>query len=128
MSEIAFYNTRTRRKEKFVSRSAGRVGMYTCGPTVYSPQHIGNLRSALCADFIKRFLIHEGFDVRHVGTLLVDGPQAEAQPVVVHRATTCGADRSMIRRSRMCALRRREVAVPGGMSRSSAICSILRSR
>ena len=50
MSEIVFYNTRTRTKEKFVPLEPGKVGIYTCGPTVYGPAHIGNMRSQLVPD------------------------------------------------------------------------------
>ena len=52
MSSILFYNTRTRKKENFQPLEEGRVGIYTCGPTVYGPQHIGNVRSQLFADLL----------------------------------------------------------------------------
>jgi len=61
----------------------GRVGIYTCGPTVYGPQHIGNIRSSLFADLLKRFLLSEGFDVTHVinitdvGHLVSDADEGE---------------------------------------------------
>ena len=61
------HNTLTRRVEPFVPREAGRVGMYTCGPTVYRDVHLGNLRSYLLADWLRRSLVAiEGYDVRHV--------------------------------------------------------------
>ena len=66
MSEIVFYNTRTRSKQVFESLEAGVVGMYTCGPTVYGPQHLGNMRSQLVPDLLKRFLRSEGYAVTHV--------------------------------------------------------------
>ncbi len=66
MTEIVLYNTRTRRKEKFVPKVPGKVGIYTCGPTVYGASHIGNHRSNLVADLLKRFLLSEGFEVTHV--------------------------------------------------------------
>ncbi len=66
LGDIRFYNTRTRSKEGFEPIRAGEVGIYTCGPTVYGPSHIGNLRSQLMADLLKRFLLYEGFDVTHV--------------------------------------------------------------
>ena len=50
LGDIRFYNTRTRSKEGFEPIRAGEVGIYTCGPTVYGPSHIGNLRSQLMAD------------------------------------------------------------------------------
>lgn len=66
MSEIRLYNTRTRKKERFEPIEPGKVGIYTCGPTVYGPSHIGNLRSQLVPDLLKRFLRSEGFEVTHV--------------------------------------------------------------
>ena len=47
----------------------GQVGLYTCGPTVYNHVHIGNLRTFLFEDLLKRALVHLGFDVRHVMNL-----------------------------------------------------------
>ena len=46
--------------------AAGRVGLYTCGPTVYDYQHIGNVRTFLFEDLLKRVLEWNGFDVLHV--------------------------------------------------------------
>jgi len=66
VSGLVLYNTRTRKKERFEPLEAGRVGIYTCGPTVYSAQHIGNLRSQLIADLVRRAFDAEGYDVTHV--------------------------------------------------------------
>ncbi|MGH0034763.1 MAG: cysteine--tRNA ligase [Myxococcota bacterium] len=66
MSDIQFYNTRTRRKEPFVPIEPGRVGIYSCGPTVYGPQHIGNLVPYMFADLLRRTLEDAGLEVRHV--------------------------------------------------------------
>ncbi len=66
MSEIQFYDTRTRSQRPFEPIEAGKVGIYTCGPTVYGEQHVGNLRSRLFSDLLKRFLMSEGFEVTHV--------------------------------------------------------------
>lgn len=63
---LRFYNTLSRKKEVFEPRSAGKVGMYTCGPTVYSFAHIGNLRTFLFQDLLRRFLEYRGFEVTHV--------------------------------------------------------------
>ncbi|MEN8184147.1 MAG: cysteine--tRNA ligase [Myxococcota bacterium] len=63
MSRLRLYNTRTRRKEVFEPLEAGHARIYTCGPTVYSPQHIGNLRPNLFADLLKRALLAEGLRV-----------------------------------------------------------------
>lgn len=66
MTDIVLYNTRTRKKQAFEAIVPGEVGIYTCGPTVYGPAHIGNMRALLVADLLKRFLQSEGFEVVHV--------------------------------------------------------------
>jgi cysteinyl-tRNA synthetase len=66
VTELVLYNTRSRRKERFEPLVPGQARVYTCGPTVYSPQHIGNLRPVLFADLLKRALLAEGLAVRHV--------------------------------------------------------------
>ena len=66
MKGLALYDTRTRRKEPFEPLEAGHARVYTCGPTVYAPPHIGNLRSNLFADLLKRALLLEGYRVTHV--------------------------------------------------------------
>lgn len=63
---ITLYNTLTRTKEKFVPLKDKSVGMYACGPTVYNYMHIGNLRSFLFEDILKRTLQFNGFKVKHV--------------------------------------------------------------
>jgi cysteinyl-tRNA synthetase len=63
---LVLYDTRTRSKRPFAPLEPGRVRMYTCGPTVYAPQHLGNLRSQLFADLLKRALLFEGYAVQHV--------------------------------------------------------------
>jgi len=63
---LVLYDTRTRCKRPFVPLEPGSVRMYTCGPTVYAPQHLGNLRSQLFADLLRRALRLEGYAVRHV--------------------------------------------------------------
>jgi cysteinyl-tRNA synthetase len=63
---IRFYNTLTSQVQEFVPVEKGRVRMYSCGPTVYDFAHIGNFRSFLFADIIRRFLELAGHDVEHV--------------------------------------------------------------
>ena len=63
---LRIYNTLSKKVEEFEPRSPGSVTMYTCGPTVYRDAHIGNLRSYLMADWIRRALEHEGYAVHHV--------------------------------------------------------------
>ncbi|MBU2615666.1 MAG: cysteine--tRNA ligase [Nanoarchaeota archaeon] len=65
-NKIRFYNTLTRKKETFKPIRKDFVGIYTCGPTVYWFQHIGNLRSYFFPDILKRVLKTEGYKVRHV--------------------------------------------------------------
>ncbi len=60
---IKFYNTLSRKKEEFIPLQKDTVKIYSCGPTVYSFQHIGNLRAALCWDFLKRTLRYFNFKV-----------------------------------------------------------------
>ena len=59
-------NTLTRTVEPVEPLEPGRVRMYTCGPTVYRFAHVGNLRSNLLADLIRRVLIYHGLEVVHV--------------------------------------------------------------
>jgi len=63
---MKFYNTLTRRLEEFHEIEQGKVGLYTCGPTVYDYPHIGNYRSYMFEDLVKRFFIFQGYAVRHV--------------------------------------------------------------
>ena len=63
---IRLYNTMTRTKETFEPREAGKVAMYVCGPTVYNHIHIGNARTFLSFDVIRRYLAWRGFDVSFV--------------------------------------------------------------
>lgn len=63
---LAFYNTLTKKKEEFVSIVPGKVGLYTCGPTVYDYVHIGNLRAYIFADTLRRVLERNGFDVTQI--------------------------------------------------------------
>ena len=63
---IRFYNTINRKKVKFEPITPGKVKLYTCGPTVYDTAHIGNFRTFLFEDLLKRFLIFKGYKVYHV--------------------------------------------------------------
>ena len=63
---LRLYNTLTRRVEEVCPLEPGRVKMYTCGPTVYRDAHIGNLRSYLMADWIRRALEAQDLEVTHV--------------------------------------------------------------
>ncbi|MCS7096397.1 MAG: cysteine--tRNA ligase [Nitrososphaerota archaeon] len=63
---ILLFNTLTRKKEPFVPIEKGKVKMYTCGPTVYDFAHIGNFRTFIFQDLLKRWLKYRGFNVTHV--------------------------------------------------------------
>jgi len=66
---IKVYNTINRKKEEFVPRDPGKVGMYICGPTVYNFIHVGNARTYLSFDIIYRYLRYRGYDVTYVRNL-----------------------------------------------------------
>jgi len=66
---LRLFNTLTRQVEEFRPLVAGEVRMYSCGPTVYAPPHIGNYRSFLFADTLRRYLEHSGFHVVQVMNL-----------------------------------------------------------
>ncbi len=66
---MRLYNSLTRRVEPFQSLDPGVVRMYTCGPTVYDVAHIGNFRTFLAEDLLKRFLLWTGMKVHHVKNL-----------------------------------------------------------
>ena len=63
---IKIYNSLTGKKETFKSIETGYVGMYVCGPTVYSNVHLGNVRTFMSFDMVFRYLKHLGYKVRYV--------------------------------------------------------------
>jgi cysteinyl-tRNA synthetase len=65
-STLYLFNTLTRRKEQFTPILHNQVGLYTCGPTVYNFAHIGNLRTYIFEDILKRVLLFNGYKVNHV--------------------------------------------------------------
>jgi cysteinyl-tRNA synthetase len=64
--KLYLYNSLSRKKEEFKPIKPGNVGLYTCGPTVYNYAHIGNLRTYIFEDILKRALVYNGYAVRHV--------------------------------------------------------------
>jgi cysteinyl-tRNA synthetase len=66
MQPLYIYNTLTRKKELFKPIHASHVGMYVCGPTLYSDVHIGNCRTFTSFDIMYRYLLHIGYKVRYV--------------------------------------------------------------
>jgi cysteinyl-tRNA synthetase len=87
------YDTWERRVRPFIPLQAGHVGMYCCGPTVYNFAHIGNLRTYLFEDLLRRTLRFEGLEVRHVvnitdvGHLTSDADTGEDKMDVASRRT-----------------------------------------
>jgi cysteinyl-tRNA synthetase len=69
MPELKLFNTLSREKETFVPLVPGQVRMYSCGPTVYNHPHIGNYRTFLWSDLLRRYLEFKGFKVRQVMNL-----------------------------------------------------------
>ncbi|MDZ5033968.1 class I tRNA ligase family protein, partial [Clostridium perfringens] len=63
---MRIYNSITRKKEEFVPLTPGEVKMYVCGPTVYNYFHIGNGRTFIIFDTIRRYLEYRGYKVRFV--------------------------------------------------------------
>lgn len=84
---LYFYNSLSAKKEVFVPLKEGKVSMYSCGPTVYDHGHIGNLRSYLLVDLIKRVCLYNGYEVKNVinftdfGHLSDDGDNGEDKMV-----------------------------------------------
>ncbi len=84
---IYFYNSLSKQKEEFKPVKDRQVTMYSCGPTVYDHIHIGNLRSFLLADLVKRVCLYNGYDVKHTinftdfGHLSDDGDDGEDKMV-----------------------------------------------
>ena len=83
MAEIRLFNTLSKEKEVFKAIKSGRVTMYNCGPTVYDNAHVGNLRSYVFADTLRRTLEYGGYEVNQVinitdiGHLASDGDDGE---------------------------------------------------
>ena len=80
---LFIYNTLSRKKEEFKALDPPFVGMYVCGPTVYSDSHLGHAKSYISFDVVYRYLIYLGYKVRYVqnitdvGHLTDDADQGE---------------------------------------------------
>ncbi len=81
---MRLFNTLTRKVEEFVPFEAGKVGMYCCGPTVYDFGHIGNFRTFVSSDLIRRYLEFRGFAVRHVMNI------TDVEDKIIHRVREAG--------------------------------------
>ena len=80
---IRFYNTLTKQKEEFTPLEGNTVRMYSCGPTVYKDATIGNMRTNIFMDTLRRVLKYNGYNLKHVmnitdvGHLVSDGDEGE---------------------------------------------------
>ncbi len=63
---IRLYNTKSKKLEDFIPEKEGHVSIYSCGPTVYHYQHLGNMRAAVFADTLRRMFVTSGYKVTHV--------------------------------------------------------------
>ena len=66
---LLLYNTFNRKKQEFKPIYDKKVNLYTCGPTVYNFAHIGNFRTYMFEDLLRRFLIFKGYDVTQIMNL-----------------------------------------------------------
>jgi cysteinyl-tRNA synthetase len=86
MSEVKLFNTLSRRVEPFVPLTPGQVRMYCCGPTVYNFIHIGNLRTFLWGDLLRRYLEWKGMKVTQVMNL------TDVEDKIIREAAAKGVD------------------------------------
>jgi cysteinyl-tRNA synthetase len=87
---LVVYNTLTREKEPFETLEPGKVRMYVCGPTVYDEAHVGHAMSSIVFDFIRRYLIYKGYEVRHVMNF------TDVDDKIIIRAHRTGEDPAVI--------------------------------
>ncbi|HEX9162636.1 MAG TPA: cysteine--tRNA ligase [Thermoanaerobaculia bacterium] len=86
MSELKLFNTLSREKETFVPLVPGEVRMYSCGPTVYNRLHIGNFRTFLWSDLLRRYLEWRGYRVRQVMNI------TDVEDKIIRNANAAGKD------------------------------------
>jgi cysteinyl-tRNA synthetase len=86
MSDLTLFNTLTRRHETFTPLEEGKVKMYCCGPTVYNNPHIGNLRTFLWCDVLRRYLQWKGYAVTQVMNL------TDVEDKIIRNAAEKGLD------------------------------------
>jgi len=87
---MRLYNTLTRRKEEFVPREEGKISFYICGPTVYNHIHIGNARTFLSFDVIRRYLEFSGYEVTFVQNI------TDVDDKIINRANEEGRSASAV--------------------------------
>src|SRR2546423_1082217 len=86
MSELRLFNTLSREKETFVPLTPGEVRMYSCGPTVYSHLHIGNYRTFIWSDLLRRYLEYRGLRVRQIMNI------TDVEDKIIRNANAAGQD------------------------------------
>ena len=86
MSDLKLFNTLTREKETFIPLVPGEVRMYSCGPTVYNHPHIGNLRTFLWSDLLRRYLQYRGLRVIQVMNI------TDVEDKIIRNANAAGQD------------------------------------
>src|ERR1700704_779318 len=86
MSELRLFNTLSREKEAFVPLVPGEVRLYSCGPTVYNRLHIGNFRTFLWSDLLRRYLEWRGYRVRQIMNI------TDLEDKIIKNATAAGKD------------------------------------
>ncbi len=90
-NQLVVHNSLTRQKEVFKPINEGAIGMYVCGPTVYSDVHLGNCRTFVSFDTIYRYLLHLGYSVRYVRNItdvghLVGDADSDAEDKISKKA------------------------------------------
>ncbi len=86
MSDLKLFNTLSREKETFIPLRPGEVRMYSCGPTVYNHPHIGNLRTFLWSDLLRRYLEYRGLHVTQVMNI------TDVEDKIIRNANAAGKD------------------------------------
>ncbi|MCC6549975.1 MAG: cysteine--tRNA ligase, partial [Ignavibacteriaceae bacterium] len=87
---MQIYNTLTRNKEEFRPITPGEVKFYVCGPTVYDYFHVGNGRSFINADFIRRYLEYRGLKVTFIMNV------TDVDDKIIRKANAEGVESSVI--------------------------------
>jgi cysteinyl-tRNA synthetase len=86
MSDLKLFNTLTREKEPFIPLRPGEARIYSCGPTVYNNPHIGNLRTFLWSDLLRRYLEYRGLRVTQIMNI------TDVEDKIIRNATKAGQD------------------------------------
>ncbi len=107
MSDLRLYNTLSREKEIFIPLVPGEVRMYSCGPTVYNLPHIGNLRTFLWSDLLRRYLEYRGLRVTQVMNItdvedkIIRNANAAGQPIDTYVVPYIDAFHASLKRLRV---------------------------